>query len=207
MNVQKDPLNSIVGDDTRVKLLRVFALNQDFVYTVGNFVGTLRKREQSVKTALKLLERDGIIRKKKIPLAGREEDSVARGIGYGFNKRYAHREFLKKIVQESMPTERDFLVKKIVRVPGVRYVVVADVFIEKPKEGVDLVIASSENNEIELKSLVQESERVIGRELRCVFLTVNDLLHRVRTNDKFIRDILEGKRYSVCFDKVGLLAR
>lgn len=199
VNTHKDPLESIIGDEIRAKMLRVFALNRDSIYTVGDFVKTLRKRDQSIRTALRFLERDGIIKKKKISVA----DQKGRRKGYGFNKRYTHQDFLEKIIRESMPTEKDILAGKIVRVPGVQYVVTTNVFIEKPREHIDLVIASSEDNEVALKELVQEAERVIGRELRCVFLTVNDLLYRIRMNDKFIREILEGG-HRVHLDKVGL---
>ena len=203
MNDQQDPLYSIIGDMTRVKMLRVFVLNKDSLYVVSDFTKALRKREQSVKESLRWLEQDGIIVKKKLPAAERNSKGVRELKGYGFNKRYVHREFLDMLIRESLPTEKDVLAKKIVRVPGVRCVITTDVFVEKRGGCVDLMVASAENNESHLQNMVQLAERSIGRELRCVFLTVNDLLHRIHTNDRFIRSILEEK-HTIHLDKIGL---
>lgn len=206
MKTHIDPLDSIIGDEVRVKLLRIFTLNKDSVYIAKDFVKVLRKSERSVRIVLKSLEEGGVIRKKKIPVSDQKSRGIEEIRGYGFNKRYSHREFLEKIVRESIPTEKDILAGKIIRVPGVQYVVTTNVFVEKSRKRVDLIVASSEDNEAELRDLVQKAERVIGRELRCVFLTVNDLLHRVYTNDRFIRGILEEGHY-VHLDKVGLSGR
>ena len=206
MNKKSDPLYSIIGDEVRVKLLRVFALNKDSLYVAKDFTKTLRKREQSIKETLRWLEEDDIIKKKKISTAERKNREIKEMKGYGFNKRYAHQEFLDKIIRESLPTEKDILAKKITRVPGVQYVVTTDVFVEKQNRHVDLIVASSENNETDLQDMVQEAEKIIGRELRCAFLTVNDLLYRIRTKDKFVRDILEGS-HTVHLDKIGLPER
>ena len=203
MSDQQDPLYSIIGDTVRVKLLRVFVLNKDSLYVAKDFTKTLRKREQSIKESLRWLEQDGIIMKKKLPVAERKSKGVRELKGYGFNKRYPHREFLDMLIRESLPTEKDVLAKKIVRVPGVRCVITTDVFVEKRGRCVDLMVASVENNDLYLQNMVQLAEQSIGRELRCVFLTVNDLLHRIHTNDRFIRNILE-ERHTVHLDKVGL---
>ena len=203
MSDHQDPLYSIIGDEIRVKLLRVFVLNKDSLYVAQDFTKTLRKREQSIKDVLRWLVEDGLIVKKKFSPAERKSRGVTVLKGYGFNKRYPHQEFLDMLVRESLPTENDVLAKKITRLPGVRCVITTNMFIEKRGGYVDIVVASLGDNEAALQDVVQEMERTIGRELRCAFLTVNDLLHRIRTNDRFIRNILDEK-HRVHLDKVGL---
>ncbi|MCY4577188.1 MAG: hypothetical protein OXB96_02015 [Candidatus Kaiserbacteria bacterium] len=203
MNDRQDPLYSIIGDAVRAKLLRVFALNKDSLYVAKDFTKALRKREQSINDVLRWLEADGIITKKKLSASERKSKGVTALKGYGFNKRYPHQVFLDMLIRESLPTEKDVLAQKITRVSGVRCVITTDMFIEKRGDRVDIVVASMADNEADLQDMVQEAERSIGRELRCAFLTVNDLLHRIRTNDRFIRNILEGK-HSIHLDKVGL---
>ena len=204
MSTNSDPLESIIGDEVRAKLLRLFILNKDFVYTVADFSKTLQKQDLVLRAALRHLERDNIIRKKKISKPNQKSRGVSKAVGYGFNKRYPHRDFLDSVVQGSMPTEKDVLAGKIARVSGVRCIVISNIFMEKPKDHVDLIVASSEDNEAEIKILVQKTEGIIGRELRCVFLTENDLLYRIRINDRFIRAILEEGKYTVHLDRVGL---
>ena len=203
MSTQQDPLYSIIGDTIRVKMLRIFTLNKDSLYVVKDFTKALRKREESVEESLKWLEQDTIIIKKKFSVSERKSRGIRELKGYGFNKRYAHREFLDMLIRKSLPTEKDILAKKIVRVPGVQCVVTTDVFVEKRDGCIDLMVASADNNESHLQKMVQLAERSIGRELRCVFLTVNDLLHRLHTNDRFIRSILE-EEHTIHLDKIGL---
>ena len=204
MSTNSDPLESIIGDEVRAKLLRLFILNKDFIYTIADFSGALQKQDLVLRAALRRLERDSIIRKKKISKPHQKNRGISRAVGYGFNKRYSHRDFLDSVVQGSIPTEKDILAGKIARVSGVRCVVISNIFMEKPRNHVDLIVASSEDNETEIKDLVQKTEEIIGRELRCVFLTENDLLYRVRMNDRFIRAILEEGKHTVYLDRVGL---
>ena len=203
MNGKSDPLYSIVGDEIRVKLLRVFTLNKDTIYSSKDFTKTLRKQELVIKEVLKWLEKDGIIKKRKFSPAEKKEKDTKELRGYMFNGRYPHQKFLDKIIKESLPTEKELLAKKVARIPGVRCVVTTDMFVEKRDGHADLIVASVEDNEPDLRNMVQEAEQSIGREIQYVFLTVNDLLYRIRINDKFIWNILDGN-YNIHLDKVGL---
>ena len=202
----KDPLESIIGDAVRVRMLRLFVLNPEMIYTPKEFAKILRKNEPVVRSTLRTLERDGIVKKKKIPSARRKHEGVRETVGYGFNRRYAHQGFLEQIIRESMPTEKDVLAKNIARVPGVQCIITVDVFTDKSDDQVDLIVASSRQNEKMLRQLIQKAESTIGRELRCAFLTTNDLMHRIQTNDKFIRDVLDD-RHRVHIDRAGILKR
>ena len=202
---KKDPLISILGSEVRAKLVRVFSLNKDVVYTPKEFAKTLRKRELIVKNVLKKLEKDGIVKKKKIPASERRSRDIRDVTGYGYNKRYSHRAFLDMMVERSVPTEQEVLAKKITQVPGVECVVTTDVFVDKPDTLADIIVASSEDNERDLRGLIRETEQAIGRELRCVFLSLNELLYRAQTNDRFIRDTRDSTHH-VHVDKTGVFA-
>lgn len=200
---KKDPLISVLGCEVRAKLVRVFSLNKDAIYIAKDFVKTLRKRDALVRGVLRNLERDGIVKKKKIPAAERRSKNLRESVGYGYNKRYPHRVFLDTIVEASMPTEQEVLAKKITQVPGVQCVVTTDVYVDRPDTVADIIIASSEDNEENLKELIRDAEKTIGRELRCIFLTINELLYRAQTNDRFIRDTLDSS-HQVHVDKTGV---
>ena len=206
MTSVKDPLESIVGDDIRGRMLRLFVLNADTIYTAKQFTRAIRRNERLVREALRKLERDGIVKRKKIPQARRKSEGIREQVGYGFNKRYTHREFLEKIVRGSMPSEQDVLAKRITAVPGVECLVIADVFADKAPECVDVLIASSQNNEVVLQGIIRDAEKAIGRELCCAFLTVNNLVYRLQMNDKFVLDVLEGENH-IYLDRPGILSR
>ena len=203
MAVNKDPLVSIVGNELRVKLLRVFVLDKDAIYTAREFTKPMRRQERVLKKELREMEKDGIVKKKKLSGAEQRNKDTKETNGYGFNKRYTHQAFLDKIIRESVPTERDVLAKKIAKIPGVKCIITTDIFTESPKNQIDLVVASSEDNELLLRDLVSDAEEMIGRELRCTFLTINDLAYRIQVNDKFIRDILDGS-YQIHLDRADV---
>lgn len=71
----KDPLESIIGDAVRVRMLRLFVLNPEMIYTPKEFAKILRKNEPVVRSTLRTLERDGIVKKKKF----RQLDENMRG--------------------------------------------------------------------------------------------------------------------------------
>ena len=206
MTVGNDPLESIVGDELRVKLLRVFVLNKDAIYIAKDFVKTLRRREQTIKETLRWLERDNLIKKKKLSKTERQERGVRETIGYGFNKRYTHREFLEHIIKDSMPSEQDLLAKKLAGVQGVQCVVTIDMFVDKTAQHPDVVIISSEKSDIVIKQLIRSAEQTIGKELQYSLLTMNDFVHRMQIQDKFIADILESE-YQIHLDRPGFFEK
>ena len=199
----KDPLESIIGDPIRVKLLRIFVSDKDTIYSVKEFAGALRRKDSLIQTILRNMEKDGLIMKKKLSPAKRKRDNLRETHGYGFNKRYTHKDFLEKIIKDSMPNERDMLAKKLARVPGVQCVVTTDIFLNDSSGNMDVLVASRDNNEAFLKNIIQETEKLIGRELHCAFLTVNDFMYRIQTKDKFIHDILAGE-HRVHVDRAGI---
>ena len=203
MTTFNDPLESIIGDEIRVKLLRVFVLNQDTLYIAKDFVKTLRRREPTIKETLRWLERDGILKKKKLSKAERQERGVRETVGYGFNKRYVHQEFLERIIRDSMPTEKDLLAKKLTTLPGVQCVITVNMFVNKTLTNPDILIVSSENSDLIVKQIIQSAERVIGKELKYSFLTENDFIHRMQIQDKFVTDIFDSE-YKIHLDRLGV---
>lgn len=204
MKNQDNPLVSIIGDEQRVSLLRLFALNPEVTHAPQEIAKALKKPLPKVKDTLKKLEKDKIVIKKKIPLSQQRERKLNASEGYAFNARYKHTDFLRDLLKATMPNERDLLVSKIGRVPGVKLVLTTDLFGGAGKKQADMLIASSERNTQLLEQIIREAERVIGREIQYVMLSPNDMVFRLQTNDKFLKDIL-ALEYTLHIDRLGLL--
>ena len=203
MSVHKDPLVSIIGDELRARLLRVFVFENERIFIPKEMQKIIKKSLADVQSELKYLEKDGIIIKKKLTKSQKEEKECRESSGYVYNLKYSHRDFLEKIVKESTPSETEVLIKKITKIPGVCILITTGIFNNKKKSDVDMVIASNKENEKLLRDKIQEVEKEIGRELKCSLLSVNDFVFRMQTRDKFLREIFDGD-YMVCLDKVGI---
>lgn len=203
--VDKDPLVSIIGDGVRVSVLRACVLNPDMIYTEKDFVKSLRRHLPGVRASLKKMERDGLLIKKKISERDRKKRAIKEKTGYALNRRYRHLAFLREVIESSLPNEKDMLVRKIARVPGVKFVLTADIHKDKGGRGVDIVVASANGNFVVVEQVIRNAEKEMGRELLCSLMSVNDLAFRIQTNDRFLSDILSSE-HTVHIDRMGLLS-
>lgn len=203
MKSKKDPLLSVLGNEIRSTLLRLFIFDKERIFTSKEIQKIIKKKITSIQSELKNLEKEGLVCKKKFTKAQKNERGSRESGGFVYNSRYIHRNFLESMVESSTPSERDLLAKKISRVPGIRILITTDIFNDNAKNDVDIVIASNKNNDILLQEKIQEVEREIGKELKCSLLSVNDFVFRVETRDKFLREVFDGE-YIVHIDRIGI---
>lgn len=200
----KNVLENIVGDELRVKLMRLFYFHIEQVFLVEEIAKAVRKNKPQITNVLKYLVEDGILIRKKKSVPNKSGKGKKEVSGYGFNKKYKHKEFLGKLLVETSPTGKELLINKLFKVPGVKVIISTGSIIGPSNAKVDLLVASEKEAEKELISIVRESEKILGKELKCSFLTPNDLAHRIQVNDKFIRDILDNER-EVHLDRLGIV--
>ena len=206
MSTHNDPLISLLGDDLRVILLRLFVLNKEEIYIPKEISRTLKKPLSKVRSELNRLERENIVRKKKLSMIEKKEKETKSVNGYIFNKRYKHLQFLTNIIMRTMPSERDFVVKKISKVPGVKLILTTDIFSEKGVRGIEMVVGCTGEKNIVLEQVISDIERNMGRDLCCAIMSVNDIEFRLKTKDKFLSDILELNP-TIYLDRLDLLRK
>ncbi len=202
--MEHDALICIVGDGVRGRLLRLFVTNSDFVFIPSKLAQTLQIRLTNVTRALVQLERDGIIAKKKLTNRERKEESVKDVAGYLLNKRFSSLHLLQDLVEETLPAGKAGLIRKLIRVPGMKVIITTGEFREKEKKGkIDFLLAGSGVNDMMVRQLIRTTEKETGKELTYALLSVNNMAHRMQINDKFIRGIFDVP-HSVHLDRTGL---
>ena len=90
---------------------------------------------------LRTLEKDGVIMKKNTTTKTKTGKSK-KVVGFGFNKRFRHAEFLERVCEETMTKDFDAFVRKLSSVPGMKVIITAGALHNQESTSpIDIVIA------------------------------------------------------------------
>lgn len=207
-----DALTAIFGNDTKVKILRLFLFNPQ----AQLFLSEIARRTQSLprlaKRELSVLERSGIIWKKrsisKEEVNSGKKVSIRRvkGIGYMLNNKFPHLEALKNLLSISSIPADEALAKRFVGLGRIRFLVAAGVFVQEWDARVDILIAGEELNLQRIETIIKALEAEIGKEIAYSAFETADFEYRFGIHDRLIRDILDYPHITL-IDRLGIDAR
>ena len=206
----KDPLISILGDDVRSKLIRLFAINRDDIFTKDEIRKSLKVSAAKLTSALRKLQLDGIIKSKKgtrtveKKVKGKVKRVKERFDGFVFNKRYQYRAILEDLILHTVPSDRDVLVRKLASIKGIKVLITTGIFAKEVDATADILIVGDRLDEKEVESVVRGAESIVGRDLRCAILDTNDFVYRLNTHDQMVRGILDYPHFTH-LDSIGVL--
>lgn len=112
---------------------------------------------------------------------------------------------LKNLVVNAAPFSRGELLKKIKTVGRLKLVVISGIFLQQPEEEsrIDLFIVADSVKKNNLKSVLNDIESKIGRELVYSVLSGSEFQYRIGIYDKFIRDIFDSPHEKI-FNKLNI---
>ena len=184
--MQNDPLVSIIGDQARAKILRLVFLNPTKHFTADEIKSTLKIDKKKITDAFKNLEKENIVKSKKINIkeikkvifrGKRKEKFVTRKEnGYSFNTSFKFQPALENLIIHTMPSDREALISKITKLKGIKVLVTTGMFSGNQDQLVDvmivldLVFARYRSGQIKYYLL---SEKLIGLEIRYILFDTN----------------------------------
>ena len=190
-------IDALFGSKTRVKLLHLFFNNEDASFYVREITRLIDEQINSVRRELANMVNVGVVKSR----------NSNNKLYYALNKKYEFYDPLRQIFTgEVVNGIYDFnsidLIKKI---KGADIIVAKGRLIDDPKSDIDLFIAG-EVNKGQLKQILQQVEKNEGYELNYVVMKTSDVTYRYSVRDKFIIDILAGKK-NVIRDERKILDR
>ncbi len=212
--MQNDPLVSIIGDQARAKILRLVFLNPTKHFTADEIKSTLKIDKKKITDAFKNLEKENIVKSKKINIkeikkvifrGKRKEKFVTRKEnGYSFNTSFKFQPALENLIIHTMPSDREALISKITKLKGIKVLVTTGMFSGNQDQLVDVMIVGSDICEAEVTNILAAAEKLIGLEIRYILFDTNEFVHRLNTSDKVVRDILDYP-HQIHIDKQEIL--
>ena len=204
-----DILEKLFGTAAKVKIMRLFLFNSEYVFSQDEIINRGKMLVKEVKGELPDLIKIGLIRKKSfirdITIVKKKKTLTKRikGVGYVLDSKFPYLNALKTLLISVSLHSHDDIAKRFSKVGKIKALIVAGVFIQDWESRVDLVIVGDELDEEKIHSIVKILESELGKEISYTALDTADFEYRVGVYDKLVRDILDFPHVKI-IDRLSL---
>jgi len=198
-----DPLTLLLGNQARVRLLRMFLFNPSKAYSVNEIIKRARLVRRTARTELNVLERAGIIRKRQVFEQIPGKNTRRKAAGYGLSEKSPLARSLQTFLFETAPIDGKNLQSHLKGVGKIQVLVAAGVFMNEFDRRIDVLIAVEKLNALKIESSIRSLEAELGVEIKYAAFATADLLYRLGMHDKLTRDVFDYP-HELLIDKVRL---
>jgi len=205
-------LEQLFGSRTRIKLLKIFFGEPDKSFFIRELCRKSGERLNSIRRELANLQKMGVV---KLHIQGDTNAKEDRG-GSTSRKRttknvkqdqdvrkyfvidhsFALFGELKNLILKSQLAIKKDLAEEVQRAGNIKLLLLTGFFVGDTSGGPDVFIVGSLNRD-RLRRLVSKFEKIIGQEIKYTVLSLNDYHVRQSVTDKFLYNILSGKKIVV----------
>jgi hypothetical protein len=202
-------LAKLFGNETRVKLMRLFLFNVDTVYSTSEIIEKSKSKRKDVKKEIVSLVNIGLIKKRiftrEVHIKKKKKISIKKvhDTGYILDQKFSYLQALKNLVIMVSLHANDSLVKKFVSVGRIKLFIASGIFIQEWDTRVDLLVVGDDLNLNRLDVVMKSLEAEIGKEIIYSAFETSDFEYRYSMHDRLIRDILDLP-HTTLVDKLGI---
>ncbi|MFH1430094.1 MAG: hypothetical protein ABIG71_01055 [Candidatus Uhrbacteria bacterium] len=192
-------LEHLFGSKTRVKLLRLFLGNQGSSFFVREISRKVDSQIHAVRRELENLEHLGIIKSGETP-AGEVGDLKARlRKYYQLDGEFFLVDELRTLILKSQFLLEQEFKRRVKQIGKFRYFVLLGMFLGEKDSPIDALIVGTVNRS-RLSQLMKQFERELGNPVNYAVMTEQEFTYRKGIGDRFLYNILEGKKIVVMDD-------
>ena len=170
-------LGKILGNPTRVKIMRLFLLNRGKRFTAKDIVKRSRGSASSVRSELRVLSSIDFIKK-------RNDD-------WSFNSFFKYGKEFEDLLVRSDTLKTETILEHFKKAGRVKLIVISGIFIKNRDSRVDLLIVGDKMKRSKIEEGIRKIEAEIGAELSYAIFETKEFLYRLEMYDKLVRDILD----------------
>jgi hypothetical protein len=208
-----DILAQLMGSANRVKLIRLFLLNPDRIFSLPDIYRRAKMSKSAGHREISLLKKIGFvkagsefveIKSKKRSTRGKQAKPKKKRIhGWKLNESFSLMLGLKGFILETAPLSKDQLLKRLQRAGRIKLVILSGIFGDENSSRVDILVVGDSIRKGVLERAIHDIEAEVGKELTYAAFNTGDFIYRLGMYDKFIRDILDYSHEKL-LDKIGI---
>lgn len=191
-----DALDKLFGSPDRVKILRLFMLNAEEVFTLHDVAKRSKVSMASARREMSLLEGSGFLKEKQNSTSRRKKH-------WQLDSRFTLLRPLRTLLLSATPVRSTDILQLVRSAGRIKLIIASGVFIGEESSRVDLLIVGDHVRKSRIESAIKKMEAEIGKELSYATIATNDFTYRLNAYDKFIRDILDFPHQTI-IDKLGV---
>ncbi len=198
-------LNKIFGSATKVRLMRLFLLNPETMFSFDETIAKTMTPKKEVKIELPMLQKIGLIKRKTISRKDNPESSRSKKVViWQLNDKFMYLKELQYFLMNANLVKQSEMLKKLQRVGKVKSIIIAGVFLNEWEESrLDLLIVGDDISKSRLETVIRQMEAEVGRELKYTVFATTDFMYRMSMYDKLIREVLEYPHQTI-LDRIGI---
>lgn len=200
--MSSDILAKLFGSSSRVKIIRLFLLNPDEIFTLKEISQRAKATKEAGRREISVLRGAGLVRPKSgyVATAGDKKKKIQ---GWKLNESFPLIANLNNFVLNAAPISRPLLLKKLQKTGRIKLVILSGIFGKGEEGRVDIFVVGDGIKKGKLESIIRDIEAELGKELQYAALSTEDFSYRLGMYDKFVRDILDYPHEKI-LDKLGL---
>lgn len=180
-----DILGTLFNSPARVKIMRLFLINSDGVFTASMVASRSNVTSAITRRELALLSRAGFILRKKERKEGKSID------GWTLSTKFEYTESLKNLLFGTEFIDFSDLSKKFKRAGRIKMLLLSGVFNGDKRARLDLLLVGDNLKRPVLDRLIRSLEAEIGKELAYAIFETEEFVYRASMYDKLIRDVID----------------
>ncbi|HBB56762.1 TPA: hypothetical protein DEW47_03245 [Patescibacteria group bacterium] len=200
-----DKLSKLFGSSARIKIIRLFMLNPETVYSLKEISQRAKVPAASARREISLLKSIGLVRPKtekfleELKLKdGKIKTKKVETSGFVLNQLFPFLFPLKNLVLNSAPLDKEKLIKNLGAAGKVKLMILSGIFTNNEGgSSVDLLLVGDAIKESKLDRALKNVEAELGKEIVYAVFSTKDFMYRYGMYDKFVREIMESPHEKV----------
>ncbi len=185
-----DILSKLFGNQTRVKIMRLFLLNSKNNFELDEISSRSRVSKPNVRKEINTLSSIDFIKNKIIIREG------LRGAKKKINTWHLNQSFqylpaIQDLLINPSILLEDNLASRFKHIGKIKLMIVSGVFIGEPKSRADIFLVCDKLNRASLKKVIKNLEVEVGKELNYVVFDSKEFKYRLDMYDKLICDVID----------------
>ena len=180
-----DILGAIFNSPARVKMMRLFLLNQESVFKSSSIATRSNISSVLVRREITILAKAKFIKRKKEKQNGKMVD------GWMFDSRFEHTNSLTNLLFGAEFIDKDELSRKFKSSGKIKLLLLSGVFNHSENSRLDLLLVGDNLRRPIVERIIRSLEAEIGKEISYAAFETQEFVYRASMYDKLIRDIID----------------
>lgn len=208
-----ETLGKLFGSIAKVKIMRLFLLNQDQGFEAKDVALRARITPATARKELSALAAMDFIKKKtfskeivsKKKSAPHQRIKHKRVSGWFFNQNFEYKTSLQDLLIDAEFVTPKNLIQRFKHVGKIKLMLVAGIFTRDPDSRLDLLIVGDNLKRGSIENTIRTLEAEIGKELAYTVFDSAEFFYRANMYDKLVRDVIDYPHREVI--NLGILSQ
>ncbi|MEI6316766.1 MAG: hypothetical protein WCO65_03545 [bacterium] len=180
-----DTLGSIFNSPARVKIMRLFLLNQENVFVSSAVATRSNVSSTIVRRELAVLSKSHFIKRKKERQNGKMIE------GWMFDPKFEYTTSLTNLLFGTEFVDKVELARKFKRSGRIKLLLLSGVFTHTTNAKLDLLLVGDNLRRPVVERIIRSLEAEIGKEISYAAFETGEFVYRASMYDKLIRDVID----------------